>query len=293
MVFVLAAVFACAVWYQYRQSHEEGSIEVVMCPDCKERFYAEVAGGGDIICALYDVGKESRQLLINANARVITDDESNSAYGTPYVHAGLMHDKFCVINGSTVITGSYNPTDGGELSRNNMLIIHSKILARNYAKEWRSMETKAPRPGIIHKLTLSGMPVENYFCPGDGCEDAVLRTLEKAQSEIVFMTFSFTSDPIGNLLIKKAQQGIHVEGICEDRQVDDFSECDRLDAHHWQAAHDLHHKVFIIDKRYVVTGSYNPTSSGDRRNRENIIIIDNATIAQQYLMEYEWVQAPD
>ena len=51
----------------------------------------------------------------------------------------------------------------------------------------------------------------------------------------------------------------------------------------------MHHKVFIIDKKIVVTGSFNPTGNGDTNNDENILIIHDEGVAQKYLKEFERV----
>ena len=48
----------------------------------------------------------------------------------------------------------------------------------------------------------------------------------------------------------------------------------------------MHHKVFIIDNRTVITGSFNPTKNGDTRNDENILIIHDEKIAGKYLEEF-------
>ena len=47
-----------------------------------------------------------------------------------------------------------------------------------------------------------------------------------------------------------------------------------------------HNKVMIIDKKIVVTGSFNFTNAADKRNAENVIIINNASIAKQYLQNW-------
>jgi phosphatidylserine/phosphatidylglycerophosphate/cardiolipin synthase-like enzyme len=292
LVLLLLVVFALVSVYQYRSVHEDGSIRVVMCPECEAVFQQAIRDGGTLHCALYDVGNETGAILASVNAEVITDDETNAAYGTPYVHSGLMHDKFCV-NSTTVITGSYNPTDNGERNRNNLLIINSKALAENYEKEYQSMAKKRVRPSIHYTVWVNGIKVENYFCPTDSCEEHVLRALNGANEEILFMTYSFTSDPIGDLLLEKHRAGVRVEGICDEQQQDAYSECERLGAATWRSKSLLHHKVFIIDQHIIVTGSYNPTAGGDRRNRENVLIIDDAELAKAYSMEYTWVHAPD
>ena len=53
----------------------------------------------------------------------------------------------------------------------------------------------------------------------------------------------------------------------------------------------MHHKAFIIDKKTVVTGSFNPTANGDKHNDENLIIIEDEEIAGQFVEEFERVYA--
>ena len=55
----------------------------------------------------------------------------------------------------------------------------------------------------------------------------------------------------------------------------------------------MHHKVFIIDEEIVITGSYNPTSSGTKRNDENLLIIHDKEIANEFTQEFEkvWAEA--
>lgn len=53
----------------------------------------------------------------------------------------------------------------------------------------------------------------------------------------------------------------------------------------------MHHKVLIIDGQVVVTGSYNISRSAEERNDEAIIVVHNTYIAQQFIQEFERVQA--
>jgi phosphatidylserine/phosphatidylglycerophosphate/cardiolipin synthase-like enzyme len=52
----------------------------------------------------------------------------------------------------------------------------------------------------------------------------------------------------------------------------------------------MHHKVFIIDAgredAVVILGSYNPTKNGNTRNDENLLIIHELSIAQQFHEEF-------
>ena len=51
----------------------------------------------------------------------------------------------------------------------------------------------------------------------------------------------------------------------------------------------MHHKLMIIDDRIVITGSYNFTSRAENDNDENLIIIDDPVLAQQYIAEFDRV----
>jgi len=50
------------------------------------------------------------------------------------------------------------------------------------------------------------------------------------------------------------------------------------------------HKVFIIDGEIAITGSNNFSRSAEERYDENILVIYNTDIAQEFLEEFERVQ---
>ena len=47
-----------------------------------------------------------------------------------------------------------------------------------------------------------------------------------------------------------------------------------------------HNKTIIIDRREVITGSFNFTTSADIRNTENVIIVNNSEIAKKYIQNW-------
>jgi len=51
----------------------------------------------------------------------------------------------------------------------------------------------------------------------------------------------------------------------------------------------MHHKVFIIDERIVVLGSYNFSQAAEERNDENLLIVYDEQIAEQFMQEFERV----
>jgi phosphatidylserine/phosphatidylglycerophosphate/cardiolipin synthase-like enzyme len=49
----------------------------------------------------------------------------------------------------------------------------------------------------------------------------------------------------------------------------------------------MHNKVFIIDDKTVVTGSYNFTEKANEKNNENAIVVHNEEFASRYEDEFE------
>ena len=143
------------------------------------------------------------------------------------------------------------------------------------------------------KILYNNYSIQNYFCPEDECQKEVLGELEKAKKSINFMTFSFTDQQISDKLIQKQKEGIRIEGIMESKRTTmqynkyRYLTENNITVHKDINKYNLHHKVFIIDNETVITGSYNPTKSGNERNDENILIIKNKEIARKYLEEYE------
>ena len=216
---------------------------------------------------------------------------------------GLMHDKFIIIDRSEVWTGSMNYTVSGAYDdNNNLLHIRSIKVAENYLVEFEEMYTDdmfgtdsiAATPNPF--LTVDGTDVETYFSPDDNVAARLLTVLSLAQESIYFLAYSFTSDDIGQLIRDKSTSGVTVEGVMEDAQIrsNQGTEFDlfrqlglnvRRDGNSGQ----MHHKVIIIDRSIVITGSYNFTASAEDRNDENLLIIYNPEIASLFLQEFQRV----
>ena len=215
----------------------------------------------------------------------------------------LMHDKFVIIDRLEVWTGSMNFTvNGAYRNDNNLVRVRSSKLAENYTSEFEEMfvqdmfgddiVSQTPHPS----LTIDGTPVETYFSPDDGTAAMIIAALQNAEERVVFMAFSFTSDPIANALIERAAAGVDVIGVFEESQyhANTGTEYESLLAAGLDVRLDgnpdsMHHKVFIIDGETVITGSYNFSRSAEERNDENTLIIHNPELAVQYLSEFERV----
>ena len=266
---------------------EQPTYEVFFCPkdNCTKIIHTTINLSSSIKCAFYDLDDpQLTQLLGEKNATVFVDYDTKTTYGTRLKTPGLMHHKFCILDDTTTITGSTNPTKNGlTLNRNNLIIIQSEKIAKEYLKEFRELEQ-----GVYRGGGTSTHP-DIYVCPEDMCEERIVEAIDDAEFEIKIMAFTFTSQRIANHLILAQQRGITVSVIFEQRQRS-FWQADMLayqdiPTYVYKQKGVLHHKTFIIDNG-VYTGSYNPTNAGNEKNEENIIFIDEPTIVQQFNQEF-------
>lgn len=213
---------------------------------------------------------------------------------------GLMHNKFAVIDRYEVWTGSMNFTvNGAYRNYNNLLRVRSSRLAENYLAEFDEMYVRdlfgpgSPADTPYPTQAIDSTQIETYFSPDDHVSNRIIDTLQGAESSIQFLVFSFTADEIARTLIEQAANGVIVQGVLDSGQANSNigGEYDNLQQGGVAVRRDsvsgkTHHKVFIIDGRIVITGSYNMSGSAETRNDENILIIHNADIAALYTDEF-------
>ncbi|HXF86219.1 MAG TPA: phospholipase D-like domain-containing protein [Anaerolineales bacterium] len=230
------------------------------------------------------------QRLIEAGIPVVGDNEQ-----------GLMHNKFIVIDRSEVWLGSMNFTDSSAYEDNNNLMrIHSKEIAEDYSVEFREMfedgmfganvVPQTPHPVVMVDETR----VEVYFAPDDHVLTALVNLLEGAEESIYFLAFSFTSNELGELVRQKAEEGLSIAGVMDEEQIasnigtefDPFRQAG-LDVRMDGIEGQMHHKVFIVDGKVVVLGSYNFSKSAEERNDENLVILYDERIAAEFMKEFQ------
>ncbi len=261
----------------------------------------------DALIAAHEGGVKVRVVLESDNMDEVEVQELVEA-GIDVIgdrRESLMHNKFVVIDGSQVWTGSMNfTTNGAYYNDNNLMCIRSSRLAQNYTSEFEEMFVQdffgdnvlenTPFPS----LTLDGNQIETYFSPDDGTATRIVALLRSAQKEIHFLAFSFTSDPIAEAMLERAAAGVEVSGVFEEGQYysNTGTEFDRLKAAGLDVRLDgnprnMHHKVILIDDQIVILGSYNFSRNAEEYNDENTLIIHNGDLAALFQAEFERVFA--
>jgi len=235
--------------------------------------------------------KASYEKLRCAGITVVTDSSSN-----------LQHNKFLIVDGQTVWTGSANFTDNG-LTRNanNSIVITDTTLAGIYTAEFEEMCNgnfhKDKADNTAHILDYDGTALEIYFSPTDLVAFEVWDELASANESIHFAMFSWTDDMLANRVVECLGQGVEVYGVWDthkaakqrlayEKLVNAGAQIKIKDF-----AGKVHHKFAVIDVEgsdpVVILGSYNWSDNGAYKNDENTLIIHDSALAQAYYDEWQ------
>ncbi|MFN8496486.1 MAG: phospholipase D-like domain-containing protein [Anaerolineae bacterium] len=216
--------------------------------------------------------------------------------------AGYMHNKFYIIDEKVLWTGSWNLTVNDTYRNNNntMRLTDAKLIA-NYKKRMDefmagrfhgSANKTVPNPTVTE---AGGVTIENYFSPTGGGKQAIQKRLEAAQKSIKVLAFSFTDDDQAKAILDKAKKGVKVQGVFEQRNAQGsgaeyptFKNAG-LDVLTDGNCYTMHHKVYIIDDKTVIFGSYNFSSNADKDNDENLLIVDDPNLAKLFSQEFDRV----
>ena len=138
-------------------------------------------------------------------------------------------------------------------------------------------------------VDLSNAMVQVCFSPGGGCTEAIAKEISLAKEEILVQAYSFTSATIAKALVDAHKRGVHVEVILDKSQRShNYSSADFMNnadiPSYIDSVHAIaHNKIMVIDKRVVITGSFNFTKAAEDKNAENLLIIRSRSLAKLYL----------
>lgn len=248
------------------------------------------------------LNEDGLNLLKKTDINIFSDKYRNTRYNN------FMHNKFCVVDGVSVMIGSANPTENGLMKNNNdMIFFNSKYVSKNLLFEFKQLRSGVfgtEKKSVLRykNITLNVFEnssditetylINNYFCPQDDCVSKIIRILDKAEKRVIFASFAFTNDELRDKLIELNSRGVEVMGIMEKRNVNtkggdfDYLIDNGINVVVDSNKNNMHHKFFIVDDDIVITGSMNPTKAGDKYNDENIFVVENNKLALEYINHF-------
>ena len=268
-----------------------------------EKALKNAVSRGVKVRIVYDVDNKGENIypdtfkFINNFSQTMSDKNSAEVRNT-------MHNKFYIFDNKIVITGSANlsHTDMSGYNSNSIIVINSPKIADFYLNEFNQMFS-----GKFHNDKIS-TPNKNYenisvfFSPQDkGITNGILPIVHNAKTYIYIPSFVITEKRITNELIKAKQRGVDIKIIADAlNSSTQHSKSRELRAAGVSVkaenyAGKMHSKSMIVDDKYVIIGSMNFSNSGENRNDENLIILEDSGAAKFYkeFFIYQWNKIPD
>jgi HKD family nuclease len=216
-----------------------------------------------------------------------------NADGSP---GGLLHSKFLVVDGTTVMTGSNNwSSTGVSINEENNVVIHGgpddELVAGyrcHFEALWAGQADQGP--------ACSRGDVA--FSPGGGGRAMIRDALRLASSSIDVLMHHLVFDDLVTELARAQERGVRVRVVIndEDRAEHSGARWDRLLAAggelRLKRSNDAlfqlqHNKLAIIDGRLLVNGSGNWSGSAFFNNHENFIRYDEPAVVDPFRAMFE------
>ena len=223
----------------------------------------------------------------------------------------IMHNKFFIVDGKYIWTGSANISDTGTggYNANVVALIESEFIASKYLIEFEQMfeDGKFHRAKKKLKKTklqthINGQEVNIYFSPqGYAMYRGVIPLIKEAKDSIDISIFFLTHKNISRELVRASKRGVSIRVILDATAASNgYSKHNYLrdngipvKVENWGGK--MHMKSAIIDKKHLIVGSMNWTGAGESKNDENTLIIKNFKDSPKYQIFYNlmWNSIPD
>ena len=229
---------------------------------------------------------------------------------------GVMHNKVTIHDRSLVTTGSYNWTFAGTFSNyENLITLRDKDYVRGYVEYFEWMWSKArtiqqgpsgelplgyygtPPQAPTNMISLNGVGVPLYiFSPGSNTEYRISALIDAAKVSIDAVTFTFSSKPIADAIIRAHKRGVKVRFL-QDKDMARASDMAKMVFEsgvpfRWMGGVNgkgaMHNKFIILDGKILGTGSYNFTTNGSVNSFENIIFTNDQRVVDAYASKFGW-----
>jgi phosphatidylserine/phosphatidylglycerophosphate/cardiolipin synthase-like enzyme len=192
-------------------------------------------------------------------------------------------------------TGSTNLTWNAFARNNeNSLYLSHPGLLQAYRQEFEALFAgKEEGLGGSYRFRIGTTDGQVFFSPAGGRfgrEELELQ-IGRAKREIWVAAYVFTDPKLVTALSEAKRRGVHIRMVFDARNLQDTKDQElgkagigvRVDGN----PYTMHHKVMVLDRQVVVTGSYNFSLSAARANNENLLVFSDAVLAEQYRSELE------
>ncbi|MCD4785829.1 MAG: phospholipase D family protein [Candidatus Eremiobacteraeota bacterium] len=144
----------------------------------------------------------------------------------------------------------------------------------------------------IQKRGDKSSTINVYFSPNNGVMDRIVSEINNAKSSIDIAMYCFTKREIAQAIIKAKKRGVNIRIVLDKRSSSNKYSKFRFFKNNGInpkiMGKTMHNKFAVIDKKLLITGSYNWTANAERNNYENILFVRKSpNVIKAYLKEFE------
>ncbi|MCK4303874.1 MAG: hypothetical protein KAY24_06520 [Candidatus Eisenbacteria sp.] len=267
---------------------------------------------------------QEQVIRLQSNGILVIDDSFGANSGNGIMHHKLW--TFDALSEDPadpwVYSGSWNlTTQGTHTDAQNVIMIQDQALAVVCTAEFNEMwgsEVWIPNPDLSrfgvnkddntpHLFNVGGRELSLYFAPSDPWLGAMIDEVEETQFATHFCIMSFTRYDLCNEIEDRwmTVPGFEVRGAFDSSEGgNSYSQYHPMHgdgAYAWNPPADvwldaetgtLHHKYMILDVNHtgsdpvLITGSANWSTAAFATNDENVLIVHDPSIANQYYQEF-------
>ncbi|CAG9333903.1 unnamed protein product [Blepharisma stoltei] len=168
---------------------------------------------------------------------------------------------------------------------------HVQLDADKEALRWLEAYVLALQENLMRPLPKAR---EALFFPDPASEQRLIQWLDRAQRELYVCVFTITNNHLRDAVTRAHDRGVAVKVISDDECMKQIgsdiqyirdrgipTETDtNPDAH-------MHNKFVVIDKEILITGSFNWTVQAVNANQENLVVVHDPEICQQYITYFD------
>ena len=248
---------------------------------------------------VYDIDTTDSNIYPNTNdlVKLVANTKNDSLSKEK---SAIMHNKFYIFDNKIVITGSANlsHTDMSGYNSNAIIVINSPAAAKIYTEEFNQMYEGKFHSDKILSVNNSGI----YFSPQNKTiQNTILPLIKNSKNYIYIPAFLISHKGMVTELIQAKNRGVDVRIITDALNASaKYSKVRELRAAGMPVkienyAGKMHSKTMIIDDKYLILGSMNFSKSGESKNDENLIVLENkeAAIFYKQFFLYLWDKIPD
>ena len=125
-----------------------------------------------------------------------------------------------------------------------------------------------------------------FFSPKGGCTQAIVDQLSQARRSVDIAIYSLSSEDIAREIVRLKNKKVNIRILSDRAQSAQKAsktkdlKAQGVDVRLYTGGGLMHNKFAVIDRKVLITGSFNWTQNAEEDNAENLLILEDQKIGR-------------